>query len=834
MNILEMDFPVTPRRGAEAATSAATARGRGWLHGALLLCALLSLLVTLEPARAVPRFTSTPVTAVNEDAAYRYDISTADSQNGERRVTAVTLPSWLTLSNEGRNGAARITGTPTQGQVGTHAVSLRVQNLRTNSAALQNFSIVVTNVNDAPVITGQAPNPIPVQQGTAFTITLAHVLVTDVDNAYPTGFTLTVMNGTNYTRNGNTITPTATFTGTLSVPVRVSDGAANSNTFNLAVSVARSQPADLSLEVSATPSPALVGAPVEWRFTIANVSPHSSTAAQFTADFIGNPFGFTDLASCSVTPVTDRQRLACNVPVVPGGTSTPVVVRGIAAQGGDVFVMTSVAGTSSDPTPANNAAETTLHIAEILSAGPAQQLPTPNATGAAAGDVNGDGFADVVLTRNAADAAAELYLNVVEGTDPARRKLATMPLLIGDPAAASNVALFDVDLDADLDLVTTSSTGGSNTLYRNAGSGAFARSGTLGGGRSYDVAAADFDRDGAIDLAFANAGPNTVYLNRGASGFTRAADVGDGDNREVVAVDFDLDGLADLVFANASGPSRFHRNLGAGTFGTGVVVDTGGAHTVAAGDLNGDGRPDLVFGLRDDATGAPSRPVYQNNPGAPGSPLFVLLRRLGASSATQVLTADVDADGALDVVSLNATGTHQVYRGDGAGGLRLHGVQFGWAGATSAALSKISVDASLDIVIAGSTNSAVFFADGRGGFGLGDTTPPVIQLLGDPLATVTIGESYVDAGATATDNLDGNLTPRIVIVNPVNTTIVGTYIVTYDVKDGSGNPAAQGRRTVRVAAREGVGGGGGGATDLWVVVMLVVLLACRRSRAMKW
>lgn len=794
-----------------------------------LLFTLLGLLSTAESALAVPRFTSTPVTAVNEDASYRYDISTADTQSGHRQVTAPTLPSWLSLTNVNTgNGTARITGTPTQAQVGTHPVSLLVRNLSTNSTATQTFSVVVANVNDAPVITGQSPNPIPLQPGASLTVTFTHLLVTDVDNSYPTGFTLTVLNGTNYNRNGNTITPVANFTGTLTVPVRVNDGTANSSNFNLAVSVVPSN-SDLSLGIAATPTPALVGATVEWRFTIANSGPQSSTAAQLTAEFIGNPFGFTELSSCSVTPVSDRQRLTCTVPTIPGGTNAPVVVRGAAAQDGDIFVIAGVVA-QNDPSPANNSAETALHIAEILSAAPAQSLPTSDATAAATGDVNGDGFADAVLVRGTAGSAAELYLNVVDRSNAARRMLADLPLSIGDAVAASNLALFDVERDGDLDLVTTSSTGGSNILYTNTGGGAFVRSATLGGGQSHDVVAADFDGDGSSDLVFANTGPNTVYLNRGASGFSRAADVGDGDSRDVAALDFDLDGLVDLVFANASGPSRFHRNLGAGAFAPGVVVDNGGAHTVAAGDLNGDRRPDVVFGMRDDATGAPSRPVYQNNPGAGGSPLFVLLRRLGASPALQVLTADVDLDGALDVVSMNATGTHQIYRGDGAGGLALHPVQFRWDGTAGAALAKVNVDIGLDIVVAGAAASAVFFDDGRGGFGLGDTTPPVIQMSGDAQTTVTVGEPYVDAGAVATDDLDGNITPRIVSVNPVNTSILGTYTVTYDVRDSSGNAAVQARRTVQVTAREGVGGGGGGATHPLIAAILAMYLLGRRAR----
>ena len=79
-----------------------------------------------------------------------------------------------------------------------------------------------------------------------------------------------------------------------------------------------------------------------------------------------------------------------------------------------------------------------------------------------------------------------------------------------------------------------------------------------------------------------------------------------------------------------------------------------------------------------------------------------------------------------------------------------------------------------------------------------DTTIPVITLTGSSPVTVEVGTSYVDAGATATDNYDGDLTGSIVTVNPVNAAVVGTYVVTYDVTDSSGNPASQVTRIVDV------------------------------------
>ena len=79
-----------------------------------------------------------------------------------------------------------------------------------------------------------------------------------------------------------------------------------------------------------------------------------------------------------------------------------------------------------------------------------------------------------------------------------------------------------------------------------------------------------------------------------------------------------------------------------------------------------------------------------------------------------------------------------------------------------------------------------------------DTTVPVITLTGDAVVTTEVDATYTDAGATALDNYDGDITPAIVVVNTVNTAIVGTYTVTYNVSDISGNPAVQVTRTVNV------------------------------------
>lgn len=81
-----------------------------------------------------------------------------------------------------------------------------------------------------------------------------------------------------------------------------------------------------------------------------------------------------------------------------------------------------------------------------------------------------------------------------------------------------------------------------------------------------------------------------------------------------------------------------------------------------------------------------------------------------------------------------------------------------------------------------------------------DATKPVITLIGSASVTITEGGTYNDAGATATDNLEGDLTSSIVTVNPVNTSVVGNYTVTYNVTDGAGNSATEVTRSVVVQA----------------------------------
>lgn len=79
-----------------------------------------------------------------------------------------------------------------------------------------------------------------------------------------------------------------------------------------------------------------------------------------------------------------------------------------------------------------------------------------------------------------------------------------------------------------------------------------------------------------------------------------------------------------------------------------------------------------------------------------------------------------------------------------------------------------------------------------------DTTPPVITLVeGD--VTLECPEGYVEFGATALDDTDGDISGSIVIdASAVDTTTPGAYVVTYNVSDSAGNAAAEVTRNVTV------------------------------------
>ncbi|WP_390903733.1 putative Ig domain-containing protein [Shewanella seohaensis] len=131
-----------------------------------------SFTIVVANVNDAPTISSTALTSATQDAAYSYTLVATDSDVGDSlTLSAVTLPSWLSF-----NAATGVlSGTPTNTNVGNHAVVLRATDVD-GLTADQSFTVVVANVNDAPVATNQT---VTLEEDSSLMITFA---AEDADN----------------------------------------------------------------------------------------------------------------------------------------------------------------------------------------------------------------------------------------------------------------------------------------------------------------------------------------------------------------------------------------------------------------------------------------------------------------------------------------------------------------------------------------------------------------------------------------------------------------------------------------------------------------------------
>ena len=172
------------------------------------------------------------------------------------------------------------------------------------------------------------------------------------------------------------------------------------------------------------------------------------------------------------------------------------------------------------------------------------------------------------------------------------------------------------------------------------------------------------------------------------------------------------------------------------------------------------------------------------------------------SDSTTVTFSITDLDDTAPVITLlgTSTVTHE------------QGTTYTDAGATATdsvdgdLTSSISIVNPVDVITSGEYTITYNVIDAAGNTAtqvtrvvtVVDSTSPVITLLGTSTVTHEQGTTYTDAGATATDSVDGDLTSSISIVNPVDVSTSGEYTITYNVIDAAGNTATQVTRVVTV------------------------------------
>jgi len=237
--------------------------------------------------------------------------------------------------------------------------------------------------------------------------------------------------------------------------------------------------------------------------------------------------------------------------------------------------------------------------------------------------------------------------------------------------APRSICAADLDGDGDEDLVVANQYGGSISILKNYGNGAFAPRNDYAAGPNISywpisVTAADFDGDGDKDLAITLFFEDiitpthriSILKNNGDGTFASPLyyAIGNPYPWAIVAADLDGDGDQDLAWTKGNSHISVMKNIGNGTFSeVSDFAGGSGISSIIAADLDGDGDKDLVMTgavLLNDGTGCfPSAVNYTAGP-----------------SPSSVFAADLDRDGDQDLaVTNNGSNTVSILKNNGDG-----------------------------------------------------------------------------------------------------------------------------------------------------------------------
>jgi hypothetical protein len=282
-------------------------------------------------------------------------------------------------------------------------------------------------------------------------------------------------------------------------------------------------------------------------------------------------------------------------------------------------------------------------------------VPSGKAGNSFLSDLNRDGRPDLVTMDKALSNEVLVRFNSGSGFGAVTQLASTSGNFSEDSSAG------DLDNDGDNDIVISEIVDGINQLkwLRNNGAGQFQAPALLTGGLNSPgrvTRTLDADGDGDSDIAVLTQDGLAIALNQSIhrtvepafTSVTRAS-VLNGEPRLITA-DFDRDGETDVaVLSPYDGTVRWMPSNGS-SLGAEITVSTAaaGASAFAAGDVTGDGLPDIVIGMP-----ALGQIHLLRNVGNGSSWQTSLLPSLASVHAITI--ADGDADGALDVIAFSRT-----------------------------------------------------------------------------------------------------------------------------------------------------------------------------------
>ena len=279
----------------------------------------------------------------------------------------------------------------------------------------------------------------------------------------------------------------------------------------------------------------------------------------------------------------------------------------------------------------------------------------------------------------------------------------------------AGLTFVDFDHDGDVDLFVTGAAAegkpGPNVMWRNNGNSTFTDwtepTGLAGQGSTVQAMLSDINNDRAIDLVVGgSAGAPTVYLNQREGAFKPMplySDASLAPSQGVTIFDFNKDSWMDVAVTHAGAPGlSLWRNVQGERFERVAlpVGDATGAWGVTPIDFDNDGWIDLAAILKT-AHGAELH-VFRNLGADGGSKGFadvtsaLGLDKIQLREPRSVIAADVDGDGAPDLIVTQLEGPPVVLRN--VGGNRNHSLRIALSGLAD---NKTAIGTKVDVFAGG-------------------------------------------------------------------------------------------------------------------------------------